>query len=195
MKKHLFPAAALIFCALLMSFIYFPKDDSRLPWEPSVKLTWEDFQGAPDESSTNKAMSHSTVTYDYKAQKEVIQVEATAVFDRKSSWVSPAKNAKSPGLLKHEQLHFDMTELMARRIRKEISVYISKDIPSTQAYIDQVHAKYQAELDAQNQLYDTETNHGVTESKQKKWETKINAELKKLDAFAVTKVEIQRKKN
>jgi hypothetical protein len=195
MKKILLPAITLI-AVTLMSFVWFPKEDDCLTWEDSVKLTWDDFQGTPDADSTSrKAETTSDLSYDYKIQKEVIHVTVVACFQRSKSWIVAAKNAKTPALLKHEQVHFDMTELTARKIRKEISGYVSTDIPGTQATIDKAGAKYKAELDSLATLYDTETNHGSIAAKQKKWETKIAAELKKLETFSGTKVEIQRKKS
>lgn len=194
MKKHLLPLVLVCFAA--MSFLLPKENPDHLAWSPETKLAWDDFQGIPDSvSATAKAFTQTDMHYDYKLQKDAIQVEAVCYFDRKSSWVSAKKTAQTAQQLKHEQLHFDMAELMARKIRKEIAAYTSKDIPGTQAYIDKMHEQYfRTELKTMTTAYDTETNHGSTDSKQKKWESKIAAELKKLDAFAATKVEIKREK-
>jgi hypothetical protein len=194
MKKLLLPAILIAFIA--MSFVRFPKDHDCLAWDAAVKLKWEDFQGTPDADSTlQKTKTNGDLSYDYKLQKEVIHVTIVACFHRNKSWVVSAKNARTPALLKHEQLHFDMTELMARKVRKDISGRVSKDIPGTQAFIDKANDTYKAELDSLSQLYDEETNYGTTDSKQKKWETKIAGELKKLETFSNTKVEIHRRKD
>lgn len=194
MKKHLFPL--MLGCLAAMSFFLPKENPDHLAWSPDARLVWEDFRGVPDSVSPNaKALTKTGMHYDYKLQKDAIQVEAVCYFDRSQSWVSPKKNAQTPQQLKHEQLHFDLAELMARKIRKELSTHTSKDIPGTQAFIDKMNTQYfETELAAMTAAYDTETNHGSTDSKQKKWETKIAGELKKLGAFAATKVEIKRQK-
>jgi hypothetical protein len=185
-----------LLCLVAMSFLLPKEDPDQLAWSPDIKLKWEDFQGLPDSvSSAPKAFTRTAMKYEYKLQKDAVQVEAVCYFDRKLSWVSAKKTAQTAQQLKHEQLHFDMAELMARKIRKELSIYTSKDIPATQAHIDKINAQYfEAELKTMTTAYDTETNHGATDSKQKKWDTKIAGELKKLEAFAEPKVEIKRQK-
>jgi hypothetical protein len=191
--KKIIPLSLI--CLLAMSFLLPKENPDQLAWSPGAKLEWEDFQGIPDSVSTAKVSTQTAMNYEYKLQKDAIQVEAVCYFDRKLSWVSAKKTAQTAQQLKHEQLHFDMAELMARKIRKELSVYTSKDIPATQAYIDKMNAQYfETELKTMATAYDTETNHGATDSKQKKWDTKIAGELKKFEAFAGTKVEIKRQK-
>jgi hypothetical protein len=106
------------------------------------------------------------------------------------SW---SKDKKSNSLLKHEQLHFDIAELTTRKLRQAYSTHVSYDIEATSLFIDSVFNRYsKIEFDSINALYDTETNHGIIETKQKVWETKITSELKKLEKYASTKVVIKR---
>lgn len=170
-----------------------PSGGDKMRWEAATKLTWADFKAVPDSVSPHKAFTMAVVQDEYDIKKEVITADIHCYFERDKSWVK--KKGETPAQLKHEQLHFDIAELVARKMRKDLALYSSKDVPSTQAFIDAVNKKYiQKELDSLNTVYDTDTNFGVTESKQKKWETKIVGELRKYEAYTATRVEIKRVK-
>ncbi len=46
------------FILILVPLICFlPREDNYIEWNPARKLTWNDFKGAPDASSTNAALT------------------------------------------------------------------------------------------------------------------------------------------
>jgi hypothetical protein len=123
---------------------------------------------------------------------EKIDFKIVCFFKRYRSW---SKLKDSESLLKHEQLHFDIAELITRKIRKGYATHISKDINETAIHIKSVFDKYyNQELDSLNAEYDAQTNHGTIPNVQKEWESKIVKELKKLEAYANTRVTILRVK-
>ena len=50
---------------------------------------------------------------------------AQATFDPNTSWVRNPKTA-SEALLRHEQLHFDITEVYARLMRQKLALFAPK---------------------------------------------------------------------
>jgi len=185
-----------LFCCICFSFIYQAKVDKQtksemILWNSATKLKWEDFKGISDQKSEYKAMTYVVVKYDFDIQNDLINIGVKCFFVKDLAWTKE----KSVSLLKHEQLHFDIAELITRKIRKDLSVHLSKNIKETQTYIDAIDKKYyNQQLDSINTKYDTETNHSIIVEKQKEWELKIAKDLKALDKYASTKVVIKREK-
>lgn len=78
----------------------------------------------------------------------------------------------------HEQSHFDIAELFARRFRKLISDK-TMDAKTLQKFYTKVYDDYK---DYQ-QDYETATNHGRIREKQLEYTEKINQEIEKLSNF------------
>jgi predicted secreted Zn-dependent protease len=89
-------------------------------------------------------------------------------------------------LLRHEQLHFDIFELYARKIRKYLSEYSNPQ--GMEQQMKKAVNLLIAEQEKVNLQYDTESVHSTNKPMQKKWESKVTEELKKNDAFANTHV-------
>jgi len=86
------------------------------------------------------------------------------------SWIRPSK--KTDALLRHEQLHFNISELFMRKVLKELSntrfsVNFEKEIKS-------IVQKEKREREAMQSLYDNETQHSHNSIQQRKWEEYIN---------------------
>jgi Bacterial protein of unknown function (DUF922) len=81
-------------------------------------------------------------------------------------------------LLEHEQLHFDMAEIAARKIRKRISETTdacgagADDAPLNR-YVGEVTQDFREE----QARYDQETKHGTFLFAQGKWESRVKAAL------------------
>ena len=80
----------------------------------------------------------------------------------------------------HEQSHFDIAELFARRFRKIISDK-SLDVKSLQKYYERIYDDYKA----YQQDYETVTNHGRIRDKQLEYSQKIDKEIKDLSDFKI----------
>lgn len=166
--------------------------NDQILWSKNHKISWDDFQGLPDSTSVFSANTSVIVDYSHKTSESKIEYSIYCYFLKKSSWT---KKTTSEKLLVHEQLHFDIAELITRKIRRAFTLYQSKNLKETQIFIDKTNKDfYLEELPIFNKKYDTETNHGLIADKQKEWEQKIAAELKKLEAYSTTKVVIKRVK-
>ncbi|MBX9449849.1 MAG: hypothetical protein KL787_09070 [Taibaiella sp.] len=88
--------------------------DDTLHWSKDRKLTWDDFQGIPDTTSTGMAgTSSGFVTKSKYTSDSTISIVVSAVFYKKESWVKA--EFKDSATLNHEQGHFDIAEVYARK--------------------------------------------------------------------------------
>lgn len=178
------------------------ENDSIIYWSESRKLVWGDFQGEKDTSQLNKeygealAISVVDIIFNYSSRHIIV----LASFDKKDSWTV----TESKDVLEHEQLHFDIAELFARKIRKEFSELKKNNVSDYSVY-DSIFAKYSKELTEYNNKFDKSTlgvsaektittegeEYALIESEDSKiyvigqnyWKEKISKELKELEAY------------
>ena len=171
---------------------YKSSTDSTILWNNDRTLDWSDFLAKPDSLSEYKAMTFVQIGLKSEQLDDRIIVEIPTCFYKNLSWT---KSLNNPKLLKHEQLHFDIAELMARKIRKEFSKYVLKEFEIAYKDLKCIYRKYYGdEFDRYSKNYDQDTKHGTVESKQKQWELKIVKELKALEDYSTVKVIIKKQK-
>src|SRR5436190_457537 len=107
----------ILFVTILFCFSFY-KEDEVISWSKDRKLTWADYKGKPQ----RRFAAASTV---YSLGRKVImqsngttaaQINAYFYCDdswKKESWINES-------VLAHEQKHFDIVELFARKIRKKL---------------------------------------------------------------------------
>lgn len=155
---------------------------AKIEWSANRPLTWADFKARPN-SDRLAALTASTI--DAKVGCVDYQFSATvrAVFTPSESWVrNPAK--ASAALLRHEQLHFDLTELHTRLLRQKLSVTkfnCEKLQPAFGNLTKLAFLTWQRE----EARYDQETNHGLNAVRQQAWDQQIQQRLAQSEAFAL----------
>lgn len=121
-------------------------------------------------------------------------VRYQALLDREGSWWSPQPQPHPEWVLRHEQLHFDITELVARRYdaRSAFDAERTKFVATTPgaalrgfaerwaAHMEAVRAE-EAKL---QERYDRETRHGQVPPAQTAWLLRVHRELAGLPAAA-----------
>lgn len=179
----------LVCASLVLSFSFStpPPSDDLIEWKENLSLKWTDFKGEPDESVNYKAMTYSRIGLEADFIDNAFVVTVKTYFLRNKSWT---KNKESNALLKHEQVHFDIAELIARKIRKEYSAYESIDLQETQKFLKDTYNEYYGPVWDSYDQYDVETEHGVVAEEQTKWEKKIRKELKELEDYSSPNVKI-----
>ncbi|GAB4259870.1 MAG: hypothetical protein Kow0079_16880 [Vicingaceae bacterium] len=177
----------LILCILGISFSsFYNQTETEIEWNENRKLTFEDFKGKVPTGKDNisaetaSGISISKVQWNGNYGKIIIK----SIFDTKESWIR--KNT-SEFVLKHEQGHFDITEIYARKIRKKLYYKKFKRSNFTK-YFNNIYNKNETEKNAYQLLYDRETNLSRNYQKQKEWDKKIEKELKSLEKFKDTEV-------
>lgn len=158
-----------------------PKSDTIFH-DFSRKLTWEDFKGKPDYNHFGGAVTSSGYAFNagiaMESMKLYVNVGVYTFFTKSRSWKKP--NIQSDYHLQHEQLHFDITRIGAENFLRELS----KANFTRQNYnklLNDIFDRTYAETIAMQHAYDSETNHSINTEEQLKWNTKINAALKKLE--------------
>ena len=175
----------LLFLFLIGFFPFvacFGQQGRHLSWQEKVPLQWNHFKGKPD--AADKV--HGAVTYagiEVQVEKVQfpagnIQFKAMAVFDQGRSWVQVGHTDSL--LLAHEQLHFDITEVYARKLTKKLnSLQLRK---KDKALIKKWQQRYWQAQKAAQQLYDDESVHGLHFERQQAWRALIDAELRRTDS-------------
>jgi Bacterial protein of unknown function (DUF922) len=189
MKSMLHGLLALIACAAialpLMSFMPLDTeptgptgvDNDEMRWTPGRKLTWADFKGTPAPGNPMDALTESGITFSWACDQRGFRAEIYSLFVPSKSWVKEP----TASLLAHEQVHFDITELHARKLRKYFAemrnpCYLGKD------GINAAGRRIIEDSNAMQRLYDAETRHSERVTEQKRWEAQVKAQL---DAHAM----------
>lgn len=155
---------------ILCSYITTPE---RITWQANKTLSWQDFKGNPNANgsfvaSTSSGMSQSyAISGDGMLDKKETQV--TAHFYPEYSWYS-AKDTTAR-LLKHEQTHFDITEIHARILNRRIQSYAFTS--NSKKEVKALYEQVEEERRVMQRAFDKETNHSINREEEKKWEDKI----------------------
>lgn len=171
----------IILCFVLAHVSLFAQSEKVL-WN-GKKLKWKDFKGSVDTSVHNDAITFTTLEekYSVNPQKQIHFTIAAWFFPR--SWVKPGK--ESYRLLEHEQLHFTLVELYARKIRK----YLSGRFFYNSTYKEELSflfKRFWQELRNDQKRYDEETNHSGNKIKQEDWLNSVNREMAQLSKYTAT---------
>ena len=150
-------------------------DPNKILWSSDRKLSWNDFKGLVDTSNVAvKAMTYSEIKIDGSYLKDSIHIyKVGCYFLTNRSW----HVVNDSSTLSHEQLHFDISELFARKIRKSFDSLYVKRIVDVEKH-EKLFNLYIQNCDKYQDLYDSEVY--FNEKKQLFWKKKIAAELLKL---------------
>ena len=149
-------------------------------WSASRPLIAADFKARPSYMPA-AALTVADLKATAACKDYVFAGGVKATFDPNTSWIKDPKTL-TPALLRHEQLHFDIAELNARRIRQKISL-TKFDCLKLQPAFDNLTKPAYRVWGAEGNRYDAETNHGLNAAKQALWEQQIAAKLLELKAF------------
>jgi hypothetical protein len=109
-----------------------------------------------------------------------------AVFFRNTSWL---KTDSAYGL-NHEQMHFDICEIYARRLRQKIASKNLMRNKKLNAELNNLYRQINQDLEKEQDRYDRETEHSIKTERQELWNKKILAELEELKEYSGTEIKI-----
>ena len=150
--------------------------DSTLLWDAARRLTWADFCGTPAPTDQLHALTAADIAVQVTCSGDKLTVSVQAIFRPFESWT---RSPDSAPLLRHEQVHFDLTEIHARLLRARLGklrMTCRQAQTDLQPLIDAAFATWKR---AQDQ-YDEESNHGLDPKGQARWEQQVAAQLKTL---------------
>ncbi|WP_310392090.1 DUF922 domain-containing protein [Hymenobacter sp.] len=154
-------------------------------WSAARPLTAADFQGRPGPSDRLAGLTSAEIKAGAACRDFVFTGTVQATFDPATSWLRDPKKA-SPDLLRHEQLHFDITEIYARLLRQKLVVFQAKaNCLKLQPAFNNLTKGVYTEWSREQNRYDAETNHGLNAARQVYWEKQTQVKLAQLEAFAL----------
>ncbi|MEX2235608.1 MAG: DUF922 domain-containing protein [Cyclobacteriaceae bacterium] len=153
-----------------------------ISWNEFYKLQWHDFQGEPGEGSIGDAGAVVQIKAKPFLVKKKIQYDVVALFNKRKSWSTD----QSETLLAHEQLHFDIAEVYARKIRKKINELNDRGVNNIKTYNAAIQDLL-LESNHADQQYDLETLHGALPKKQAVWSKQVKEDLSALHRYKKTK--------
>jgi len=148
-------------------------------WSSTELLKWSDFEGEPRPWSVFIAQTVSVIEHTYSCDGDEFSFDIKAKFNKSKSWT---KTNEHPEVLLHEQKHFDLTEIYARKMRKAYR-HLNNPCQYTMEDLGKIYDEYFLELRHMQTLYDIETDHGLDTIDQKIWNTKIKTQLEELDVY------------
>lgn len=151
-----------------------------MEWRADQPLTWDDFKGPKDPESTKIAMTKSKLKYNWGCDEGEFKFTVIARFDRGSSW---KRDGITDHILAHEQLHFDITELYARKMRKLVANLENPCELSSEEMKEKLTDVLE-KWDARQKQYDRESHHSKDHEQQEVWDKMIAKELKSLEKYA-----------
>lgn len=144
--------------------------EESILWEDNHRLSWEDFRGTPEEDSPAAAITASGISYSFFTYEKVdgnigINYEVTTHFYPAKSWYH--SELGSDIILSHEQLHFDISELFARKMRAQLEkTQFTSDV---KAEVKEIYRTINEELAEFQNRYDAETDYSRNREAQLIW--------------------------
>lgn len=145
----------------------------------SRKLTWSDYKAKPNPDSDAAASTTTYLGISYNITSSSFSYKIESKFSKTRSWGLH----KTPYILSHEQGHFDLAEVFARKLHKKMSGYAF----NKKSYEKDLRKIYQDILDEKEEMqnkYDKETNHSINKEKQAEWLRRIAALLEEFKLYA-----------
>lgn len=154
-------------------------EDEHIPWIPERKLGWDDFLCAPQKQGDAVASTSTSLGISYQVKNRELTYTITCHFSKKKSWGL----LKTDYILAHEQAHFDITELHARKLYQALHNYQLK--PETfKKDIAVLYEQIVKEKEQMQEAYDRETDHSRRRKEQYEWLNRIDLMLSETEAFA-----------
>jgi len=147
-------------------------------------LAWEDFKASPDKNSRFDANTNAGLSFTWGVKNTNGSIELTynvlSYFNPLGSWVKSEPGSEY--LLKHEQLHFDITELHARKLRKKLAEVdpssLTKDPKGVLSRLYQAVEKERKNMQLQ---FDKESKHSLDKEGEAHWQNFVRTEMLKYE--------------
>jgi hypothetical protein len=156
-----------------------PENNDVIPWETDKRLEWDDFLCEPRSGTDAVASTSTSLGIAYQLSDGQLKYHITCYFNKEKSWGL----MRTDYILAHEQGHFDITEIFARRLNEALQNYrfnrktFKKDI-------SQVYQAIVSQKEEYQKVYDAETDHSRNRKAQYDWLERIDGLLAETATFA-----------
>nr|WP_314490493.1 DUF922 domain-containing protein [uncultured Chryseobacterium sp.] len=157
----------------------------RIEWKEDRKLIWNNFKSKINNQRGKDIVAYTHCGWVYSVVKSsnpkgAAKVDIKTIFNEDQSWKDDKRI--NDYVLNHEQKHFDIAEIYARRIRKEIIEKI-KTTGDYDRYFQTVYNRILKDYKNFQALYDGVTEHGMNKEKQAEYDALISEELEQLKNY------------
>lgn len=157
----------------------------KIEWKENKKLVWSNFKSEINNQRGKDIVAYTHCGWVYSVVKSsnpkgAAKVNIETVFNEDKSWKDAEKI--NDYVLNHEQKHFDIAEIFARKIRKEIIGKI-KTSSDYDKYFQPMYNRILKDYKNFQALYDGVTEHGMNKEKQAEYNILINEELEQLKNY------------
>lgn len=157
----------LIALCFLLPFLAFGQKEQFIPWSEK-RLTWNDYLAEPSDLSDAAAITSTALGFEYHIRNNMPTYKITCSFSKTRSW----GKYKTDYILKHEQGHFDITEIYARKLAKALDEY--KFNPKKyQQDLNKIYGDVMKEKEEFQNEYDDNTDYSRKKGKQSEWLERI----------------------
>jgi len=172
------------FILVLCTCFLYQDDEVTITWSDDLTLEWVDFKGEPKPVGDAVATTASGISFEYSTTKSSNGIidysfNIAAHFYPEKSW--RINKPLSDKVLAHERLHFDITELYARKFRQRVSN--TRFTNAINSEMGRIYNIINLELESMQKKYDAETNHSQNVEQQIAWQNFIETELVKLSNY------------
>jgi hypothetical protein len=172
MKKEV---VILMFLSLsAVGYCSFGQSKSQLVWTSSYKIDFDDFKRPYADRSTEKELGagkhwalegyiNTGIRFEAEQDQNLTTYNVAAYMEPYESWIKDKSDSLT---LTHERAHFDITEIYARKLRKELSIIKN---------IKVARKRYQIifrELEIEQKLFDKD--HKREQGVSTEWNDKIH---------------------
>jgi len=148
-------------------------------WDEDRPITWDDYPILGEAFEFPQALTAVIHSVRGSISKGKPKFEVYVLFKREDSWTTDRIDA---ALFAHEKLHFDIAEMYGRMVRKQIAALGKQGVNDLAEYRKSI--KYLlAEFKTKSFEYDEETNHGMTDDEQARWQNFVSSEMQRLHKY------------
>lgn len=165
--------------SFLSHLLFAQNSEESIPWSTTRKLSWKDFKAPPPQNSNAAAQTATHLGFSYRVVNGKTIFTIVCRFEKNKSWV----RVPTEWILKHEQGHFDITEIFARKLHRAVSEY-TFNTSGFRKDLDSIYTRVIKEKEEFQLAYDRETDYSRKKTQQEEWLKRIEDELNRLTNWA-----------
>lgn len=166
------------------------EDEKVIYWSKDRKLKFEDFKEPPDYTETNiMARVGTSIYHDYKIEKDTLFYEVYSCMFKYGSW----SKSEDTNIINHEQIHFDIREYYARKIRQCLINSNAKLI--TPNYVENVFYTNINKYKLIDSIFDNNVKNIYWKDSLKEWRRRLDRLLLSVEKYSAPTGKIPLKPN
>jgi uncharacterized protein DUF922 len=169
----------VLLISFFIAFSATAQGPDAITWKPDRKLTWNDYKGDARPESGAAASTATLIAIGYSIGPTDFTYKISSTFSPAKSWVLH----RTDHILAHEQGHFDIAEIYARKLHQRMKEY-KFDRRNYERDLKKIYDDIQQEKEEMQNDYDRETDHSINKEKQAAWLKTIDRLLMETIGFS-----------